>query len=162
MERKLKDNLNYYAKQDKTVVVNPHQAELKVNLKKMSYNLTKQVNYSFPETLKKVKAELSKEGFGVISEIDLKEKFKETLSIEFREYRILGACNPKLAHQAIEKEDKIGVLLPCNILVQEKDKETAEVTAVNPMETMSAVNNPELKSIAHEVSQKLQRVIESL
>ena len=128
----------------------------------MAYNLTKQVNYSFNEALEKTKESLNKEGFGVISEIDLKTKFKEKLDVEFREYRILGACNPALAHQAIEKEDKIGVLLPCNILVQEKDEQTAEITAVNPMETMAAVNNSELKSIAHEVSQRLQRVIESL
>lgn len=128
----------------------------------MAYNLSKQVVYPFNEALEKTKDALNKEGFGVISEIDLKTKFKEKLDVEFREYRILGACNPALAYQAIEKEDKIGVLLPCNILVQERDGQTAEVTAVNPMETMASVNNPELKSIAHEVSQKLQRVIESL
>ena len=128
----------------------------------MAYNLTKQVKYSFYEALEKTKEALNKEGFGVISEIDLKTKFKEKLNVEFREYRILGACNPALAHQAIEKEDKIGVLLPCNILVQEREGETAEVTAVNPMETMSSVNNTRLNSIANEVSQKLQRVIESL
>lgn len=128
----------------------------------MAYNLSKQVVYPFNEALEKTKDALNKEGFGVISEIDLKTKFKEKLDVEFREYRILGACNPALAYQAIEKEDKIGVLLPCNILVQERDGQTAEVTAVNPMETMASVNNPDLKSIAHEVSQKLQRVIESL
>ena len=128
----------------------------------MAYNLTKQVKYSFNEALEKTKEALNKEGFGVISEIDLKTKFKEKLDVEFREYRILGACNPALAHQAIEKEDKIGVLLPCNILVQEREGEMAEITAINPMETMSSVNNPGLHAIAIEVSQKLQRVIKSL
>lgn len=128
----------------------------------MTYNLTKKVNYSFDEALEKTKAALSDEGFGVISEIDLKDKFREKLNIDFREYRILGACNPKLAHQAIEKEDKIGVLLPCNVLVQAHEDGQVEVTAVNPMETMSGVNNPELDLIAHEVSDKLQKVIESV
>lgn len=126
----------------------------------MAYNLTKHVAYSFQEALEKTKAALSKEGFGVISEIDLKEKFKEKLNVDFREYKILGACNPKLAYQAIEQEDKIGVLLPCNVLVQEHTNGKVEVTAVNPMETMSAVNNPELESIASEVSEKLKKIIE--
>lgn len=128
----------------------------------MTYNLTKKVNYSFDEALEKTKAALSTEGFGVISEIDLKDKFREKLNIDFREYRILGACNPKLAYQAIEKEDKIGVLLPCNVLIQTHEDGQVEVTAVNPMETMSGVNNPELDLIAHEVSDKLQKVIESV
>ena len=128
----------------------------------MAYNHTKQVEYSFEEALEKTKAALSKEGFGVISEIDLKEKFKEKLDLEFRKYRILGACNPKLAHRAIEQEDKIGVLLPCNVLVQEHDNGKVEITAVNPMETMSAIDNSDLESIAKEVSQSLMKVIESV
>lgn len=128
----------------------------------MAYNLTKQVSYPFNEALEKTKAALGNAGFGVISEIDLKEKFREKLNIEFREYKILGACNPKLAHQAIEKEDKIGVLLPCNVLVQQHDNGQVEVTAVNPMETMSGIHNPQLELIAREVSGKLQNVIESL
>lgn len=126
----------------------------------MAYNLTKLVGYSFQEALEKTKTALSNEGFGVISEIDLKEKFKEKLNLEFREYKILGACNPKLAYQAIEQENKIGVLLPCNVLVQEHENGQVEVTAVNPMETMASVNNPKLESIANEVSEKLQMVIE--
>lgn len=126
----------------------------------MAYNLTKLVGYSFQEALEKTKTALSNEGFGVISEIDLKEKFKEKLDLDFREYKILGACNPKLAYQAIEEEDKIGVLLPCNVLVQEHENGQVEVTAVNPMETMASVNNPKLESIANEVSEKLQKVIE--
>jgi uncharacterized protein (DUF302 family) len=128
----------------------------------MAYNLTRQVSYPFNEALEKTKVALGNAGFGVISEIDLKEKFREKLNIEFREYKILGACNPKLAHQAIEKEDKIGVLLPCNVLVQQHDNGQVEVTAVNPMETMSGINNPQLELIAREVSGKLQNVIESL
>lgn len=127
----------------------------------MAYNLTKKVPYSFEEALEKVKKVLADEGFGVISEINLKEKFKEKLDIDFREYRILGACSPKLAFQAIEKENNIGVLLPCNVLVQQHDNGQVEISAVNPMETMLGVNNPELESIAQEVSQKLQRSIDS-
>lgn len=128
----------------------------------MTYNHTKEVSYSFKEALEKTKTALSNEGFGVISEIDLKEKFKEKLNIEFREYRILGACNPKIAHQAIQLEDKIGVLLPCNILVQEHPNGKVEVSAINPMETMAAVDNPDLEVIAADISQRLKSVIESL
>lgn len=128
----------------------------------MSYNHTKEVSYSFKEALEKTKTALSNEGFGVISEIDLKEKFKEKLNIEFREYRILGACNPKIAHQAIQLEDKIGVLLPCNILVQEHPNGKVEVSAINPIETMAAVDNPDLEVIAADISQRLKSVIESL
>ena len=128
----------------------------------MAYNLTKKVPYSFEEGLKKTKSALADEGFGIISEIDLKEKFKEKLDVDFREYRILGACNPKLAYQAIEKENNIGVLLPCNVLVQQHDNGEVEISAVNPMETMSAVDNPELATLAEEVTQKLQKAFDKL
>jgi uncharacterized protein (DUF302 family) len=112
--------------------------------------------------LDKTKAALSNEGFGIISEIDLKEKFQEKLGINYREYKILGACNPKLAYQAIEQEDKIGVLLPCNVLVQQHDDGKVEVTAINPAETMSAVENDQLEPIAKEVSQKLKAAIDNV
>ena len=128
----------------------------------MEFHISKKVPYSFTEALEKVRDALGQAGFGVISEIDLKAKFKEKLDVDFREYRILGACNPKLAHQAIEQESKIGVLLPCNILVQEQEDKQVEVTAVNPMETMSSVANPGLEPLAKEVSAKLQNVIDSL
>ena len=128
----------------------------------MNYYYTKELNSSFEDALAKTKQALVEKGFGVISEIDLKEKFKEKLNIEFREYRILGACNPKMAYQAIEQEDKIGVLLPCNVVVQERLDGKIEVSAVNPMETMSAVQNSNLESIAKEVSSKLNEAINSL
>jgi len=128
----------------------------------MNYYYTKELNSSFKDALAKTKQALVEKGFGVISEIDLKEKFKEKLNIEFREYRILGACNPKMAYQAIEQEDKIGVLLPCNVVVQERLDGKIEVSAVNPMETMSAVQNSNLESIAKEVSSKLNEAINSL
>ena len=128
----------------------------------MTYHITKKVNYSFKDALEKTKAALGDEGFGVISEIDLKDKFNEKLGIDFREYRILGACNPKLAYQAIGQEDKIGVMLPCNILVQDHENGEVEVTAINPMESMSAIENHALRAIAEEVSRKLRNVIGSL
>ncbi len=128
----------------------------------MNYYYTKELNSSFEDALAKTKQALVEKGFGVISEIDLKEKFKEKLNIEFREYRILGACNPKMAYQAIEQEDKIGVLLPCNVVVQERLDGKIEVSAVNPMETMSAVQNSNLELIAKEVSSKLNEAINSL
>ena len=124
--------------------------------------LHKKVNYSYEDALDKTRSALSSEGFGVISEIDLKEKFKKKLEEDFREYRILGACNPKLAYQAIGQEDKIGVMLPCNVLVQEHENGEVEVTAVNPMECMSAIGNDKLEAIAKEVSQRLETVIDSI
>ena len=128
----------------------------------MNYYHTKELDSSFEDALAKTKLALVEKGFGVISEIDLKEKFKEKLNLEFREYRILGACNPKMAYQAIEQEDKIGVLLPCNVVVQERLDGKIEVSAVNPMETMSAVQNSKLESIAEEVSSTLNEAIKSL
>ncbi|MGV3585515.1 MAG: DUF302 domain-containing protein [Adhaeribacter sp.] len=128
----------------------------------MSYHNSKTLTCSFEEAIKKVTDVLQTEGFGIITEIDLKDKFKEKLGIDFRNYKILGACNPKLAFQAIEKEANIGVMLPCNILVQEHPDGGVEVTAINPMETMAAVENENLKPLAQEVSQKLERVISAL
>lgn len=128
----------------------------------MNYYHTREVSDSFETALTKVKKALADRGFGVITEIDLKEKFREKLNVDFREYRILGACNPKMAHQAIEQEDRIGVLLPCNVLVQERTNGKVEVSAVNPMETMSAVQNQNLEAIAGEVSLKLEEAIDSL
>ena len=106
--------------------------------------------------------ELTREGFGIISEIDLKDKFKEKLNVDFRNYKILGACNPSLAYKAIQQEDKIGTMLPCNILVQEHDTGGVEVSAINPLESMGTVDNASLQSIAAEVSGKLSSVIHRL
>lgn len=128
----------------------------------MSYNLSKKIDGTFDEVISKVTDELKKEGFGIISEIDLKNKFKEKLDIDFRNYKILGACNPSLAYKAIQQEDKIGTMLPCNILVQEHDAGGVEVSAINPLESMGAVNNANLQTIAAEVSGKLKNVIDRL
>lgn len=128
----------------------------------MNYNISKKVEGTFEGTIKKVTEELKKEGFGIISEIDLKEKFKEKLNVNFRNYKILGACNPALALKAIEQEDKIGTMLPCNILVQEHENGEVEVSAINPLASIGAVNNESLQSIAEEVTSKLKVVIENI
>ena len=128
----------------------------------MDYAINKEVNKSFKDAIEAVKASLKNEGFGVISEIDLKDKFKEKLGIDFRNYTILGACNPSMAHEAIQHEGNIGVLLPCNVLVQEIESGKTEVSAVNPLKTMSAVENDKLQSLAAEASKKLKAAIDSL
>ncbi len=128
----------------------------------MSYNISKKIEGTFADTIIKVTEELKKEGFGIITEIDLKDKFKEKLNVNFRNYKILGACNPALAFKAIEQEDKIGIMLPCNILVQEHENGEIEVSAINPLETIGAAHNEQLQSIAAEVSDKLKRVIDHI
>jgi len=128
----------------------------------MGYNISKKIDGSFDDAIKKVTEELKKQGFGIISEIDLRSKFKEKLNVDFRNYKILGACNPALAYEAIQQEDKIGTMLPCNILVQEKEPNKVEVSAINPLESMSAVNNINLQTIAAEVSKKLNAVMDRL
>ena len=128
----------------------------------MDFQFSKKLNCSFDEAVSKMIAALQIEGFGIISEINLKEKFKEKLSVDFRNYKIYGACNPKLAYQAIEQEDKIGVMLPCNILVQEHPEGGIEIAAINPMQTMSAIENPKLTSLAEEVSLRLKNVIDAV
>lgn len=127
----------------------------------MSYNFSKTVDYTFEETLTKVAEELKKEGFGVLTEIDVKETLKKKLDVDFRKYKILGACNPPFAYKALSMEDNIGVLMPCNVVVQEKDGKV-QVSAVNPMESMKAVGNQALADVADEITSKLQKVLESL
>lgn len=128
----------------------------------MSYYNTKVVSLSFDEAIEKVTEELKKEGFGVLTEIDVKSTLKKKLDVDFRNYKILGACNPPFAYKALQAEDRIGVLLPCNVIVQEnKDGET-EVSIVNPAVSMQAVQNPNLEEIAGQVSQKLDNVLRNL
>ena len=128
----------------------------------MSYNINRKISGSFQEVISKVTEALKKEGFGIISEIDLKEKFKEKLNVDFRNYTILGACNPKLAYEAIQQEDKIGVMLPCNVLVQEHDNGEVEVVAINPLTSIGAVKNDKLESLAAEVSNKLEKALQTI
>ena len=128
----------------------------------MKYYIEKTTNYSFDEAVEKVTEELKKEGFGVLSEINIHEKLKEKLDVDFRKYRILGACNPRKAYEALEFENKIGTMLPCNVIIQELDNGKTEVAAVDPVVSMMAVEKPELESIAKEIRTKLQKVIDTL
>ena len=128
----------------------------------MSYHAAKTVELPFDEAVAKVTAELQKEGFGIITQIDLQEAFRKKLNLEFRRYKILGACNPTFAHRALQAEPRLGVLLPCNVAVQEMSPGVCDVAAVNPMETMKAVQNPALGDLAQEVQTRLQRVIAAL
>ena len=128
----------------------------------MSYYFSKTLEASFDEAIDNVTKELKEDGFGILTEIDVKETFKKKLDIDFRKYRILGACNPQMAHQAISAESKIGTMLPCNVIVQETKNGKTEVSAVDPVASMSAIENDGLGSIAQEVSSKLQNVIERL
>lgn len=128
----------------------------------MSYHNSKTVNYSFEDALVKIADELKKEGFGILTEIDVKETLKKKLDVDFRKYKILGACNPPFAHKALQIEENLGVLLPCNIAVQEKEKGEVQISFINPMESMQVVQNSKLAEIASEVSNKLSKVLESL
>ena len=128
----------------------------------MSYHFSKTCSLSFEDAISKVSENLKQEGFGILTEIDVRETLKKKLNVDFRRYKILGACNPQLAYQALQSEDKIGVMLPCNVIVQERDGGKVEVSAVDPVASMMAINNPKLGAIATEVQAKLKRVIESL
>ncbi len=128
----------------------------------MSYYFSKTVDYNFDEAIEKVTAVLKEHGFGVLTEIDVQATFKKKLEEDFRPYRILGACNPHFAYQALNAEDKIGTMLPCNIIVQKKEDGKVEVAAVDPIASMSAIENKELGNIAHNVQSRLKDVIEEL
>lgn len=128
----------------------------------MSYYFTKTVNEDFDGAIDKVTEELKKEGFGILTEIDVKETFKKKLDKDFRKYRILGACNPNMAFQAIQSESRIGTMLPCNVIVQELDNGKVEVSAVDPVASMQAVKNDSLGDIAGQVREKLKKVIDNL
>jgi uncharacterized protein (DUF302 family) len=128
----------------------------------MKYYIEKTTDYAFDEAVEKVTEELKKEGFGVLSEIDIRKKLKEKLDVDFRKYKILGACNPPKAYEALKAENKIGTMLPCNVIVQELDDGKTEVAAVDPVASMQAVENEELKPIAEEIKGKLAKVISKL
>lgn len=126
----------------------------------MNYTFSKTVEGSFENAIEKVTQELKKEGFGVLTEIDVKETLKNKLGVDFRKYKILGACNPHFAHQALLHESEIGSMLPCNVVVQENADNQIRVSAIDPVESMKAVDNPELGKIAMQVREKLKKVIE--
>ena len=128
----------------------------------MSYYFNKKVNLDFQSAIDKTTEELQKEGFGVLTEIDVKATLKKKLDVDFRNYKILGACNPGYAHKALQSEKYIGTMLPCNVIVQETEDGSVEVSAVDPIASMQAIENEQLGEIATEVRAKLQNVINNL
>ena len=128
----------------------------------MAYYFSKTVPLTFDEALARTAEVLAKYGFGVLTEIDVRSTLKKKLDVEFRNYRIMGACNPDFAYQALQKEDKIGTMLPCNVIVQETDAGKVEVAAIDPVASMQAVDNPDLESVATEVRSRLQAVIQEI
>ncbi|MBN8993622.1 MAG: DUF302 domain-containing protein [Rhizobiales bacterium] len=128
----------------------------------MSYYFAQTLRSSFDDAVAKTTAALKEEGFGVITEVDVKETLKRKLDVDFRRYTILGACNPKLAHEALKLEDKVGTMLPCNVIVQELEPGQVEVAAIDPVASMQAIGNPNLERKAQTVRQKLQQVIARL
>jgi uncharacterized protein (DUF302 family) len=127
----------------------------------MQYYFNKIVEMTFEETIDKVTEELKREGFGVLTEIDVKAALKKKIDVDFRKYRILGACNPSYAYKALLAEDKIGTMLPCNVIVQEKEDGRVEVAAIDPIASMQAVENESLGGVAVEIQSKLKKVIEN-
>ena len=128
----------------------------------MCYYFSTIQEVSFEEAVKRVTEELKKEGFGILTEIDVKEALKKKLNVDFRRYRILGACNPPFAYEALQTEDKIGTMLPCNVIVQEISDRKVEIAAIDPVASMQAIENPGLRDIAEQVRDKMKRVIDNL
>lgn len=128
----------------------------------MTYYFAKTLTVGFDEAVARTTDALKQEGFGIITEIDVTKTFKDKLAIDFRKYRILGACNPSLAHEALSLEDKVGTMLPCNVIVQETDEGRCEVAAIDPVASMQVIDNPALAQAAETVREKLRSVIERL
>ncbi len=128
----------------------------------MSYYFAKTLAAGFDDALRRTVEGLKREGFGIITEIDVTETLRKKINIDFRRYRILGACNPALAYEALQIEDKVGTMLPCNLVVQDVGGGRTEVAAIDPVASMQAIDNPRLKQAAAQVQAKLKKVIESL
>jgi len=128
----------------------------------MSYYFNTKLECSFDDAIERVTDELKKEGFGILSEIDVQAALKKKLNVDFKKYKILGACNPPYAYQALQIEEKIGTMLPCNVIVLEKEDGRIEVAAIDPIASMQAIANPQLQDTADQVQAKLKKVIESL
>jgi len=128
----------------------------------MTYYFSTTLDQSFDAAIENVTAELKEEGFGILTEIDVKQALKEKIDVDFRNYRILGACNPPFAYQALQAEDKIGTMLPCNVIVQDTEDGRVEVAAIDPLASMQAIDNPQLQKIAEEIRGRLRRVVERL
>ena len=128
----------------------------------MIYYFSKILDIPFDDAINRVTEALKEEGFGILTDINVRETLKKKIDVEFQNYRILGACHPHFAYQALQREDKIGTMLPCNVIVQEKVKGQVEVAAIDPIASMQAVQNPELADIAMQVQAKLESVIANL
>lgn len=128
----------------------------------MSYYFAKTLPVGFDEAVRRTTEALKNEGFGIITEIDVKQTLKAKIGVDFRNYRILGACNPKLAYEALQVEDKVGTMLPCNVVVQEIGSGRTEIAAIDPVASMQAIDNPRLAQAAERVQALLRRVIEAL
>ena len=128
----------------------------------MTYHFSKTLNAPFDQAIESVTAALGQRGFGVLTTIDVKATLKKKLDVDFRPYTILGACNPNFAYQALQHEDKIGTMLPCNVIVQQRDDGKVEVSAVDPIASMQAIDNPQLRGVAEMVQKKLKSVIARL
>lgn len=128
----------------------------------MKYYFSKIISKNFDDAVKLITEELKTEGFGVITEIRMHEKLKEKLEVDFKKYTILGACNPAFALKALRLEDKIGTMLPCNVLVIEQENGQIEIAAINPVASMQSISNPELYDVAHKVSLTLRNVVEHI
>jgi len=127
----------------------------------MAYYFSKTIRVTFDEAIEKVTDSLKAEGFGILTEIDVQATLKKKLDVDFRPYKILGACNPPFAHEALQAEDKIGTMLPCNVILQEREN-GIEVAAIDPIASMSSVNNEKVTEVAGKIQSKLKSVIESL
>ena len=128
----------------------------------MNYYFSTTVAGNFEDIVQKTIEALKKEGFGVLTDIDVTDTLKKKLNVDFKKYRILGACNPPFAFKALQAEDKIGTMLPCNVIVQEIADSQIEVSAIDPIVSMQSINNPELEKIASQIQEKLKKVINSL
>ena len=128
----------------------------------MKYYINKTINYSFEEAISRVTEELKNEGFGILTEINVQKTLNEKLDVDFKKYRILGACNPAKAYEALKNEDKIGTMLPCNVVVQELENGKVEVSAIDPVASMMAVKNLNLAEFAQGVKEQLEKVIKAL
>lgn len=127
----------------------------------MQYGFSKTTDYTFSQAIEKVTEELKKEGFGVLTSIDVKETLKKKINVDFKNYTILGACNPPIAHKALQTEEELGLLLPCNVIVYEKENKTV-VSMFDPMMMTKVIDNEKMIPIATEVKEKLQRVLEAV
>ena len=128
----------------------------------MTYYIATTLPVPFDRAIEMTEAALKEQGFGIISQINLQQAFKEKIGVDFRPYTILGACNPKLAHEALQLEDKVGTMLPCNVVVQARGEEETEVAAIDPVASMQAINNAALREAAAEVRDRLRAVVRQL